>query len=153
MKFISLLVTFIILTTISFAQSSKDYPIFVLNDSFSHAQPKESKIVPQNYQLSNLSGFKLNCSKYDFGMIRIMNNGKDPDAIFIVAKSGNYIVELNVTGETIVDNSTMISLDSPQKKFTGFETGDTPILGIGTLKIKDGQASMQTYWVSMISVK
>ncbi len=47
----------------------------------------------------------------------------------------------------------MKSLDNPRKKFKNFEKGDTPILGIGTLKMKNGNASMMTFWVSMIDVK
>ncbi len=82
----------------AFSQVNISYPVFVLNDSFSHAQPKESKIIPQNYDLSNLSGFKIDCSKYDFSLVRSMNEGKNPDAVFIVGKSGNYMIELNATG-------------------------------------------------------
>lgn len=118
-----------------------------------HAQPKDSKIVPENYQLFNLSGFKLDCSKYDFSLIKSLNEGKSPDAIFIVAKSGNYMVKLNVVDETLVDKSTMQSLDNPKRKFNKFEEGDTPILGIGTFKMKNGKASMTAFWVSMIDVK
>src|SRR5687768_2999201 len=110
MKEIYLLFVFsIVYSTVGFSQSNQPYPIFVLNDSFSHAQPKESKIVPKNYQLSNLAGFRLDCSKYDFSLVRSLNEGKNPDAIFIVAKSGNYIIALNTTGETLVDKSTMQS--------------------------------------------
>ena len=82
-----------------------------------------------------------------------MNGGKDPDLLFIVSKSGNFAVELNIAGETVVDRSTMQSLDNPKKKFKEFDKGDTPILGIGTLKIQDGKANMMTYWVSMIDIK
>ncbi len=148
-----LIVSLMLIGINSYSQSSKTYPVFILNDSFSHAQPKDSKIIPRNYQLSSLKGFKIDCSNYDFSLMKSMNEGKVPDAIFIVANSGNYIVELNSSGETIVDNTIMHSLDSPQKKFQKFEKGDSPILGIGTLKIKDGAASMQTYWISMIDVK
>jgi hypothetical protein len=151
-KFLSLTGLFLF-ATLAYSQSSKNYQLFILNDSFSHAQPEGSKLVPKNYQLGSLKGFILDCSKYDFTLVRSMNDNKNPDAIFIVAKSGNYMVELNVSGETIIDNSTMISLDNPKKKFKEFEKGDTPILGIGTLKIKDGQASMTTYWISMIDIK
>jgi hypothetical protein len=117
-----------------------------------HAQPKDSKIIPKNYQLSNLPGFKIDCSNYNFSLVRKLNEGRDPDAIFIVAKSGNYMVDLNISGETIVDKSTMQSVDHPKKKFEAFEKGDTPILGIGTLKVRDGKVSMTTFWVSMIDV-
>ena len=154
MKNINLLfVLSILFSTVTFSQSNETYPVFALNDSFLHAQPKESKIIPKNYQLSSLSGFKLDCSEYDFSLVRSLNEGKNPDAIFIVAKSGNYMVDLNTSGETLVDKSTMQSLDTPRKKFKGFEKGDTPILGIGTLKIRDGKVSMTTYWVSMIDVR
>lgn len=149
----ALLIFSILFSTVTFSQSNKTYPVFVLNDSFSQAQPKESKIIPKDYQLANLPGFKLDCSKYDFSLIRSMNGGKNPDVIFIIAKSGSYMVELNVTGETLIDESTMHSLDNPKKDFKNFEKGDTPLLGIGTLKIKDGQASMTTYWITMIDVK
>lgn len=135
------------------SQDRNEYPVFVLNDTFLHAQPKGSTIKPQNYQLSSRDGFKFNSANYDFSVIRKMNEGKNPDAIFIVARSGNYFVELNTNGETIVDASTMNSLDNPKKKFKKFEKGDTPIFGIGTLAIKDGKANMMTFWVSMIDVK
>jgi hypothetical protein len=136
-----------------YSQPGKNYPVFVLNDSFSHVQPTESKIKPKNFQLYALQGFTLNCAAYDFSFIRTLNEGKNPDAIFIIAKSGKYIVELNTAGETVVDKTTMQSLDYPKRKFKGFEKDDTPIIGIGTLKVKDGAASMATYWISMIDVK
>ena len=143
----------LLFSTATFSQATESYPVFALNDSFSHAQPKDSKITPKNYQLSNLSGFKLDCSNYNFRQVRMLNDGKDPDAIFIVTKSGNYMVDLNILGETIVNKSTMRSVDIPRKTFEGFEKGDTPILGIGTLKTHDGKVSMTTFWVSMIDVK
>lgn len=154
MKKICLLFVFSILfSSVTFSQPNQNYPVFAVNDSFLHAQPKDSKIVPENYQLFNLSGFKLDCSKYNFDLIKSLNEGKSPDAIFIVAKSGNYMVKLNVVDETLVDKSTMQSLDNPKRKFNKFEEGDTPILGIGTLKMKNGKASMTAFWVSMIDVK
>lgn len=152
-KFSFLFYAVLSISTFAYSQSKNTYPVFILDDTFSHAQPKDSKIVPQNYQLSSLPGFKLDCSKYDFNLVRSMNAGKNPDALFIVSRSGNYVVELNITGGTVVDSSTMYSLDNPKKEFKGFEKGDTPILGIGTLKIEDGKASMVTYWISMIDVK
>ena len=154
MKQSSLFIAFALLVTLNcYPQNTKSYPVFILNDTFSHAQPKDSKIAPQNYQLTSLKGFKLDCSKYDFTEIRALSGGKNPDAIFIVCKSGNFIVELNISGVTIVDNSTMSSLDDLSKKFNEFQKGDTPILGIGTLNLKNGKAQMLTYWVSMIDVK
>ena len=140
-------------TTSAYTQPGKNYQVLMLSDTFSQAQPHGSAIVPRKYQLGTLKGFILDCSTYDFTLIRSMNDGKDLDAVFIVSKSGNYMIELNVKGETIVDNATMISLENPKKKFKAFVKGDTPILGIGTLKIKDGRASMTTYWISMIDIK
>lgn len=136
-----------------YGQPAEQYQTLILNDTFSHAQPVGAKIKPKNYVLKASKGFKLDCTNYDFTLIRTMNDGKNPDAIFIVAKAGTYIVNLNDTGETIVDRSTMRSLDKPKKKFTLFEKADTPIIGIGTLKIKNGAASMETYWLSLIEIQ
>ena len=153
MKKIFLLAAVFCSCSISYSQSTDRYQKFILNDTFSHVQPKHSKIKPQNYQLSSYQGFKLDCTNYDFTLIKSMNDRKNPDAIFIVSKAGNFMVPLNINGETIVDKSTMKSIDNPKKIFNLFEKSDTPILGIGTLKIKNGTASMTTYWVTMIDVK
>ena len=136
-----------------FSQSVSSYPVFVLDDRFSQAQPAGSKIVPRNYVLSSRTGFILDCSKYDFSPLRDLNNGKNPDAIFIVSKSGTYSVKLHITSSTTVDRSTMLSLDNPKKEFRDFQKNDTLLLAIGTLKKSNGKAEMATYWVSFVSVK
>lgn len=153
MKKIYFLIILVFPSFLSFAQSHDTYPTFVLNDTFSHAQPKGSSIVPQKYQLTSLKGFKLNCSTYDFSLIRSLNEGKDPTAIFILSKGGSYMVPLVMYGETVVDASTMKCLDYPKKNFTLFENGDTPIIAIGDLVESEGASSMRSYWISMIDVK
>ena len=128
-------------------------PTLNLDDRYSQAQPKDSKIKPENYKLNSLTGFKLNCSSYDFSLIRSLNGGKDPDAIFIVCKAGNYMVAFNRTKVTTVDKTTMTCIDQKDKIFTGFERGDTPIIAIGTLEIKDEKADMKSFWVGMLDIK
>ena len=137
----------------SFAQASEQYPVFVLNDSFSHVQPKHSKLVPRNYELKSPEGFRLDCSKYDFSEIRKLNKGKDPDKIFIISKTGNYWADFNPGEIKVIDAGTLHSLKDGSKSFTGFTAGDTPILSIGTFAIRDSQSRMLTYWMSMIDVK
>lgn len=147
------LFVFALSSTLLFAQQKADYSSFVLNDSFSHAQPEGSTIVPQKYQLTSLKGFKLDCSKYDFSLIRSLNGGKNPTAIFLVTNGGNYMVPLLANGETLADASTITSIDYPEKKFTLFEKGDKLILAIGDLSIAGGKADMRSNWISMIDVK
>ena len=76
-----------------FGQPAGIYAVLVVNDSFSRTQPKESKIVLKNYRLSSLEGLMLDCSKYDSTVIHARNAGKNPDAIFVISKAGNYTVE------------------------------------------------------------
>jgi len=151
------IIPFILLIGLAFGATATlnaqgGYPILVLNDSFSHAQPKGSKITPQKYQLHSLKGFELDCSRYDFTLIQSLNEGRMPESIFIICQSGNYKVKLNPEGITIVDASTMTPVDGPTKKFRSFAAGDTPILGIGTLARGKKGPDMRTYWVSMINV-
>ena len=136
-----------------YGQNANALPTFNLDDKHSQAQPKDSKIKPEKYKLNSLAGFKLNCSGYDFSLIRSLNGGKDPDAIFVVCKAGNYMIAFNRSELTTVDKTTMVCIDQKGKIFTGFEKGDTPIIAIGTLEIKNGKANMKSFWVGMLEVK
>jgi hypothetical protein len=146
-----LTLTFVHLSVIG--QLNNSLTAFKLSDKYSQVQPKDSKIKPGNYQLPSSKGFSLNCLGYDFSQIRTLNNGKEPDAIFIICKAGSYMIKPNFSGITIIDKSTMESLDEKDKKFGGFEKGDTAILAIGTLRNNDGKAEMMSFWVAMIDVK
>lgn len=140
-------------STLSFSQQPDSLPVLKLDDKYSELQPKDSKLKPLKYIITSKDGFNLDCSSYDFSLIRSMNNGKDPDAIFIICKAGTYIIELNTASVAHINKSTMQSLDPGNKEFTGFVKDDTPILAIGTLKVKSNQAEMLTYWVAMMEVK
>lgn len=107
--------------------------------------------APKKMQIKNTNGFILDCSGYDFTLIRKMNNGKNPDLIFIIAKAGKYKIVLNISGKTTIDASTMTSLEGYGNDFRGFEKGDTPIIAIGTLK-PGTTSEMRAYWVSMIQL-
>ncbi|MBN8854449.1 MAG: hypothetical protein BGO55_21195 [Sphingobacteriales bacterium 50-39] len=146
----------LVLPILSFANLSSDrsdYQKIILDDYYSHAKPKDAKDkTTQNYKVRSALGIILDCSKYDFSLIRKMNNGKDPDKIHLVCKSGTFDIELNLHGETIIDKTTAHSIGE-EKEFKGFEKGDTPILGIGTLAITGTKAQMLTYWVSMMDIE
>lgn len=149
MKFIFSFISFISLFVISCTgQSNKSYPTFVLNDKYNQIQKEDSKVVPQNFELQSLQGLMLDCSKYDFSLIKTMNDNKLPDQVQITSKAGTFTVKLN-TGQTIIDNSTMESLEGKNKSFTGFIKGETVMLAIGTLKYNE----MMTYWLGTISIK
>jgi hypothetical protein len=135
-----------------FGQSNDRLPTFILDDKHSQAQPKDSKIKPEKYKLTSPLGFNLICAGYDFSTIRSLNNGKNPDAIFIVCKAGNFMAPLNIAGQTTIDKSTMQSIDKKNKIFTGFEKGDTPIIALGTVKINGDKADMKSFWVGMLEV-
>lgn len=144
--FVSIISLFVISCT---GQSKKSYPTFVLNDKYNQIQKEDSKVIPQNYELESLKGLILDCSDYDFTLIKTMNENKLPDRVHIVSKAGTFTVKLNTKGQTIIDNSTMESLDGKNKTFTGFVKGDTAMLAIGTIKNNE----MMTYWIGMMSIK
>lgn len=150
MKLIYALVIVITLFTISCTeQTKKTYPTFVLNDKYNQIQKEGSKEIPQYYELQSLQGLILDCSKYDFSIIKSMNDNKLPDQLHIISKAGTFTVKLNTQAQTIIDNSTMESLDGKNKSFTGFVKGDTAMLAIGTIKNNE----MMTYWLGMVSIK
>ena len=129
------------------------YTKLILDDKYSQIQKEGTTIVPQNYEIESSNGFVLDCSKYDFSLIRQMNKGKDPDMIHVISKAGTFVVNLNAKGETIVDNTSMHSLDENNKVFTGFIKGDTAILAIGTLNLDKGISEMMTYWLGRAVIK
>ncbi len=149
MKITYSLISIILLFVISCTGQSKAYPTFVLNDKYNQIQKEDSKVIPQNYELESLQGLILDCSNYDFSLIKAMNENKLPDQVHIVSKAGTYTVKLNTQGQTIIDNSTMESLDGKNKSFTGFVKGDTAMLAIGAIKNNE----MMTYWLGMVSIK
>lgn len=135
------------------AQETEKYQKLTLDDHFSHIIPKDAKDQhPPNFKIKEAAGIILDCSGYDFAMIRKMNEGKNPDLIHILCASGTFIIELNPKGETIIDKTTMRPVGKDPKTFQGFKKGDTPIIGIGTIKVKESKAELMTYWVSMIDV-
>ena len=130
-------------------QANKEiYPTVILDDKFNQIQKTDSKIVPTNYELNSLKGFVVDCSNYDF-TLKLMNENKLPDQLHIISKSGTFTIKLNSKGKTIIDNSTMQSLDDPKINFTSFIRGDTALLGIGTLKNNE----MMTYWLGRVVIK
>jgi hypothetical protein len=139
----------IIFSSSCFGQSGQNTQIIKLNDSYNNIQVKGAP-PPKKMQIKNSQGFILDCAGYDFMPIRQMNNGKNPDLIFIIAKNGKYKIALNIQGKTTIDASTMISLESNENNFHGFEKGDTPIIAIGTLK--PGTSEMLAYWVGMLQL-
>lgn len=150
MKITYALVSIISLFAISCTgQSKKLYPTFVLNDKYNQIQKEDSKVIPENYELESLQGLILDCSKYDFSLIKTMNENKLPDQVHIVSKAGTFTVKLNTQGQTIIDNSTMEPLDGKNKNFTGFVKGDTAMLAIGTIKNNE----MMTYWLGIVPIK
>ncbi len=130
-------------------QSKKSYPTFVLDDKYNQIQKENSKVIPQNYELRSLQGLIIDCSNYDFSVIKTMNDNRLPDQVHIVSKAGTFTVKLNAQGQTIIDNSTMQSFDERNKSFAGFVKGDTAMLAIGTIKNNE----MMTYWLGMVNIK
>ena len=135
-----------------FGQSPGPYQSFKLDDKYCQIQEKNSGIVPKNYQLTTLKGFILDCSGYDFSQIRVLNSGADPEYIFIISSPGKFLVKLNLRGETVIDRSTMHSIEENGKEFSGFIQGDKIIIAIGSLK-QNTKNQMLAYWAAMIDVK
>ena len=130
-------------------QDKKLYPTLILEDKYDQIQKDGSNIIPQNYVLTSLTGFILDHSKYDFSMIKTVNGNKMPDVINVLSKAGKFTVNLNPNGQTLIDSTTLLSLDGDNKKFSGFIKGDKVILAIGTNKNNE----MITYWLGMIDIK
>ena len=137
----------------SMEKMSEKYQKIKLDNHFCHIIPEDAKDKrTYNFKIKEAAGIILDCSGYDFAQIRKMNEGKDPDMIDIVSNSGTFAIALNRQGETIIDKTTMHSI-ADHKTFQGFKKGDTPIIGIGTIKITDSKAELMTYWVSMIDIE
>lgn len=129
------------------------YQKIILDDHYNNIQPKD--VDPKSilhYKVKAAKGIILDCSKYDFAAIRKMNDDKDPDRIHIICKSGSFEVDLNMTGETVIDPTTTFSMGD-HKKFAGFQKADNIIMGIGTLKVSSDTAQMLTYWVALMDVE
>ena len=126
-----------------------EYPVFTLDDKYNQIQKDDSPLTPENYKLSSLNGFILDCSNYDFSLIKTMNDDKLPDVAFILSKGGLFAIELNPNEQTTFDSTTMQSIDQENKAFSGFIRGDTVILAIGTIKNDE----MKTYWLANINVQ
>lgn len=146
---IKLSLSFLICSSVCLGQSGQNNQIIKLSDSYNNIQVKGAP-APKKMQIKNSKGFMLDCSGYDFTLIRKMNYGKNPDLIFIIAKGGKYKIALNIPGKTTIDASTMTSLEGYGNNFRGFEKDDTPIIAIGTLK--PGTSEMLAYWVGMLQL-
>jgi hypothetical protein len=140
----------LVLSTICRGQSAQNYQTIKLDDSYNNIQKKGSPAA-KKMQVTNPKGFILDCTGYDFTLIRSLNNGKDPDFIFIIAKGGKYKIPINLQGPILIDAGTMVSTEGFGKNFTGFEKEDKPILAIGTLKPGD-DTHMLAYWVTLIEL-
>ena len=104
-------------------------------------------VKPKNYEQKSLPGFVLNSTEYDFSLIKTVNGNLLPHKVHIIFNAGTFTVKLNTAGQTIIDNSTMQSLDDSNENFTGFAKGDTAMLAIGTIK----NHQLMTYWLGMIN--
>lgn len=153
MKFIKLLLLLIYLTNSGFGQKKSDYQKIALDEHYSHLKKNEAKDkTTYNFKIKKTNGIILDCSKFDFSQIIQLNKNTNPDLIFIIAKNGTYTIPLNMTGETVIDKTTMTPV-SDKRNFSGFKAGDTPIIGIGTIDKTSSTVSLKTFWVSMIDVE
>lgn len=133
----------------AFAQKNNAYEKLVLDEYYSHLTKNDAADkTTHKYKIKKSGGIILACSAFDFSQIMALNEGKLPDMIFIVAKSGIFGFPLDTKSDNIIDKNTAIPL-SNKKKFAGFVKGDTPILGIGKLKGNE----LVTFWISMIDVE
>jgi hypothetical protein len=150
MKVNSFLISIILFIAISCSgQNKKMFPTLNLNDKYNQIQKNGSGVIPQNYELTSLNGFILHYSKYDFSLIKTLNGNKMPDVVNVLSKAGKFTVNLNLNGQTLIDSTTLQSLDGDNKKFSGFIKGEKVILAIGTNKNNE----MMTYWLGMIDIK
>ena len=133
--------------------NERSYPKIILDDKYSQIQPVDSKIAPLKYQVASLKGFILDCSGYNFKEINKLNHDKYPDQIFLISKAGNYSIDLNVRGETVVDSTTMYNLDRKNMLFPGFTKGDTVVFAIGAFKSNKRKVEMMTFWMARIEIK
>lgn len=141
------------MTSAVYGQKSVDYQKINLDEHYSHLKKEDAQDkTTYNFKIKKADGIVLDCSKFDFSQIIQLNNNVNPDLIFIVAKDGTYSIPLNIKGETVIDKKTMTPVGH-KKTFSGFKNGDTPIIGIGTIKQEGQTAALKTFWVSMIDIK
>ena len=118
MKIIYALISIISFFSVSNTeQNKKAYALIVLNDKYNQIQKDNSKVIPQNYELKSLHGLILDCTGYDFTLVKTMNKNKLPDRVHIISKAGTFTVKHNTKGHTIIDGSTMQSLNEKNKFF------------------------------------
>ncbi len=144
-----LLIT-VVLLSVTAVIGQSNLPEIVIDDLYNHIKPT-GVTTTTNYKIPSSKGIVVDATQYDYSAIKQLNGGNNPDLLYIICESGTFAVTLDFNNKTLIDKTTTQNIGG-NGKFKGIEKGDTPILGLGTLKMEGTTASLVTFWVSMIEV-
>jgi len=149
MKFnLSLFLFAVLISSSVFAQTA--YPVIKLDDTYNHIKPGADKSVKYNVKAGK--GIVVDATGYDYTNMKKYLDGKLPDKIFLVCESGTYVTDFNTEGQTTIDKSTLTPFIG-NTAFLRFQSGDTPIIAIGTVKMQGKQTKMAQVWATTLEVK
>jgi hypothetical protein len=129
------------------------YPVIFADDKYTEMRKAGDTTIPQNYQITSLKGFILDCSQYDFSFIKQFNKGLDADLLFINCASGSFTVKLNLHGKTVIDSISMTPFTLNNRPFIGFVKGELIKFSIGFLTSVITPKEMAGYWSAKIEIK
>jgi hypothetical protein len=132
------------------AMAQTSYSVITVDTAHNHIKPGANKSV--KYEVKGGKGIVVDVTGFDFSESTKYLDGKMPDKIFVVCEGGTFVTNLNIKGQTTLDKTTLTPYIG-NSTFTKFQSGDTPIIAIGTIKLQGKQTKMAQVWATTLEVK
>ncbi len=131
-------------------KTTNEIPIITIDDNHYNLRKARDGIIPtENYKIKACNSFNIDATKYDFSIIKKMNNGNLPSMIQIISKKGTFVVDLDTEYEITVDEKTAENIGG-NEIFNGFEKGEKVLIGLGTLYTEKNNVEFKTFWTTFI---
>jgi hypothetical protein len=126
------------------------YPVIKIDDEHNHIKPGADRNVI--YKVSSGKGIIVDATGFDFTLLKKYLDGKLPDKIFIVSDKGTFVANFNATGKTTLDKYSLHPF-ADNSTFTRFQSGDAPVIAIGTVQQVGKKSKIAQVWATTIHVR
>ncbi len=153
MRTLSLCISLFLLFTNCNSTQTDDIPSITIDDKHYNLRAVVNGVIPtENYKIKACSSFIIDATKYDFSILKKMNNGNLPDMIQIITKNGTFAVDLDTENEITVDEKSAINIGG-HEIFSGLQPKEKALISIGTLQSVNENIEFKSFYTTFIEVE
>jgi hypothetical protein len=135
-----------------FGEASQGYPMLAIDEAHLQFQRSDGTEAPK-YELAPTRGVTLDANGYKFSIpSRLKVDGPNSVQV-LIGKDRTYHADWNPKdGKVVLDASNLKPMQQSQS-FSGFQAGDTVIIGIGHSAVDGGILNFAVIWVGIAEIK